>query len=176
VRLALAFVVPVIGFEQFVHSSPAALFALPLYVVLHWVSDALLALPLGVAAVWAGHSLAARWRLGMSSVTDLLARAGIIAVLLALLLVPGQALHDEADRLTHSHAVLAIHDHTALTTGVSDGPLALASDAVHALSDGLQAQAVGLPLAFLALLGAARGQRRHLTTRNEVMSGRKVGL
>jgi hypothetical protein len=119
-----------------------------------------MALPLAVAAVWGGNRLASVCRLGLSSLADLLARACIIALLLGLLLVPGQALHEQADLMTHSHALLAIHEHTLIDTGPTDGLLALVGEAAHSLSDGLQGQAVGLPLAFLALLWATRADRR----------------
>jgi hypothetical protein len=42
-RLALLVVFPVIGFEQLVHTPPAALGAPPVYEALHWLSDSLLA-------------------------------------------------------------------------------------------------------------------------------------
>jgi hypothetical protein len=162
-RLALVVVFPVIGLEQALHTNPVVLLALPLYEALHWVSDALLALPLGAAAVWAGGRLAVRFGLG-GSTSDVLARAFITALLFAVLLVPGAALHEAADRLTHSHALLAIHTHTPNSDATSE-PLALAGLAVHALGDGLEGQAVGLPLIFAALLWGAREQRNRAGTR-----------
>jgi hypothetical protein len=151
---------PVIGLEQILHTSIFELQAQPMYEALHWLSDSLLALPLAVAAVWTGHRLAARLDIGVGSVSDMFTRACMIALLLALLLVPGEALHEQADRLTHTHTALGFHSHTATTTGAASGPLAVASQALHGLTDGLEGQAVGLPLAFAALLLLRENRRR----------------
>jgi hypothetical protein len=59
-RLALLVSFPVIGLDQFLHTSPAALLTSPLDQSLRWVSGALLALPLAAAAVWAGQWIANR--------------------------------------------------------------------------------------------------------------------
>ena len=76
----------------------------------------------------------------------------------AVTLVPGAALHDEADRLTHAHATLSIHNHAPLpspeptrASGVDEA--ALGGYVVHALSDGFAGQAIGLPLVVLAMWG-----------------------
>ncbi len=157
VVLALLIVFPVIGFEQILHTTLAELQALPLYEAMHWVSDSLLALPLGVAAIWSGTWCATRLRIGVRTLSDIFTRACIIALLLAVLLVPGQALHDAADRITHTHALSAVHNHIPVPPGApTDGPAAVAYQALHALSDGLQGQAIGLPVAFGALLWARR--------------------
>lgn len=47
----------VVGFEQLLHTGTDA--TLPVYEVMHWVSDSLLALPLAAAAVWSASRLAA---------------------------------------------------------------------------------------------------------------------
>jgi hypothetical protein len=158
--VALVIVFPVIGLEQILHTSTFELRAQPLYEALHWLSDSLLALPLAAAAVWAGHWLASRLQIGVSTVSDVFARACMIALLLALLLVPGEALHEQADRLTHTHAALGFHSHTVASVGASSGPLAIASQSLHGLTDGLEGQAVGLPLAFVALLFLRDTRRR----------------
>jgi hypothetical protein len=159
-RLGLLIVFPVIGLEQLLHTSPGALQALPLYETLHWLSDGLLALPLAVAAVWSGRWVGDRLRLGRSGKSNLFARACVIAVLFAMLLVPGAALHDQADMLTHAHALLAVNTHTPDDTRPTDGPLVVASTVAHALTDGLQGQAIGLPLLFAALLWSTRTRGR----------------
>jgi hypothetical protein len=159
--VALVIVFPVIGLEQILHTSIFALRAQPVYEALHWLSDSLLAVPLAVAAVWAGHWLAARFRIGATTPSDIFTRACLIALLLALLLVPGEALHEQADRLTHTHAALGFHSHTPTTVGVPTGPLAIAGQALHGLTDGLEGQAVGLPLAFVALFFFRDGRRRY---------------
>jgi len=158
--VALLTIFPVIGLEQILHTTPGELLALPFYEAMHWVSDSLLALPLAVAAVWVGLWSATRLRLGFNTASDVFTQACIIALLLALLLVPGQALHDAADRLTHTHALSAVHNHTPVPPGgPTEGPAAVAFQALHALSDGLQGQAIGLPVAFAALLWTRRQVR-----------------
>jgi hypothetical protein len=163
-RLALLIDVPVIAFEQLLHTRPAALQALPVYHALHWLSDALLALPLAVAAIWGGRWLANRLALGSSEPLALLSRACLICVLFAILLVPGAALHDEADKLSHAHAFLAIHNHRSVATQPTSRPMALARATGHALSDGLEGQLVGLPLIFGALVWGTRGGGRRMRT------------
>jgi hypothetical protein len=176
-RLALFLVFPTIGLEQLLHSSDQALLALPLYAALHWLSDSLLALPLAVLAVWGGQRLATRLRLGTATLADLVARASVIAVLFALTLVPGAAIHDVADRLTHAHTTLSIHSHVPVaalhatpTWGVDEaalqltptwgvGEAALMNFLLHGLGDGFAGQAIGLPLMVLAMWAHARGVR-----------------
>lgn len=155
---------PVIGLEQVLHTSPAALAAEPLYQALHWLSDALLALPLAAAAVWSGHRVARRLGHASRSRPDAIMHGLAIAFIFALLLVPGAALHDQADRLTHVHAQLAIHSHTPAVP-TTDGTLAYL---VHALQDAFAGQLVGLPVIVLVLLAttqvtraAARGVVTH---------------
>jgi hypothetical protein len=159
-RLALLVAFPVVGLEQVLHSSPAAILALPAYEALHWLSDGLLALPLAAAAVWLGGCLARRFALGRS-LSDLFARACVIALLFALLLVPGAALHEQADRLTHAHVTLSIHSHGSANVRAPANPLGeSAAAAIHALADGLEGQVIGLPLAFVALVWSSRRYRR----------------
>jgi hypothetical protein len=168
-RLALLLVFPTIGLEQLLHTGDQALSSLPLYEVLHWLSDSLLALPLAVLAVWAGRRLAVRLGLGSASLSDLVARASLIAILFALTLVPGAALHDVADSLTHAHATLSIHNHVpsvvpeSTEPTVADEAAFVANFVVHGLSDGFTGQAIGLPLMVLAMWEVrkqrARGQR-----------------
>src|SRR5215467_4500154 len=119
--VALVIVFPVIGLEQILHTSIFELRAQPLYEGLHWLSDSLLALPLAAAAVWAAHWLATRLQIGVSTLSDVFARACMIALLMALLLVPGEALHEQADRLTHTHVALGFHSHAPSTVGVPSG-------------------------------------------------------
>jgi hypothetical protein len=159
--VALVIVFPVIGLEQILHTSTLALRAQPVYETLHWLSDSLLAVPLVVAAVWTGQWLAARLQIGYSTVSDIFTRACIIALLLALWLVPGEALHEQADRLTHTHVALGFHSHTSTTVGATSGPLAVTAQVLHGLTDGLEGQVVGLPLAFLTLLFVRDARRRY---------------
>ena len=167
-RLAALITFPVIGLEQIAHTSGAALAAYPLYQALHWFSDSLLALPLAVIAVWTGGLIAKRPHSGRGDFADTLLHAAVIALAFALLLVPGAVLHEEADRLTHAHASLSIHAHGASDLKAS-GSAPLAFEYVtHALSDGVEGQVVGLPIALLALLVMSRGRRRVVLGSNAV--------
>jgi hypothetical protein len=150
-RLALVLVFPTIGLEQWLHTNAAAFAALPLYEALHWFSDSLLALPLAALAVWTGQRVAAQRGFGTQTLSDVFVRAGLIAVLFALVLVPGAALHEAADRLTHAHSTLSIHSHVPAPSQSVDGLAVVRSVVVHAVSDGFTAQALGLPLLILAM-------------------------
>jgi hypothetical protein len=144
----------VIGFEQLLHTGTDT--ALPVYEALHWVSDSLLALPLAVAAVWGAGRLAA-WR-GVDGTTrsDVLLRACLIALLFALLLVPGGFLHEQLDTLTH-HKAISLHTHAGLVAARDPrDPAVIAAYVTHAFADGLIGQVVGLPLVVLALAWFAR--------------------
>ena len=154
---------PTIALEQFLHTDRWTLAALPLYQALHWLSDSLLALPLAAAAVWVGQRIATRFGLGESNPLDMVGRACLIALLFAVLLVPGTALHDAADRLTHVHAFA--HSHVPLPR-LSAGA-AVARFAGHALTDAFTGQAAGLPVMILALLWGAHEEpvRSTATTR-----------
>src|SRR5215471_4267188 len=90
--LAVLLVLTVIGFAQFLHTSPAAQTGSPTYEVLYLLSDALLALPFALIAVWGGGWIADRWGLG------LFAYAGVIALLFGIAPIPGWFLHDDLDR------------------------------------------------------------------------------
>ena len=94
--MAMPLVLGVVGFEQLLHTGPGGP---PVYQLLHWLSDSLMALPLGVAAVWLGSRRAQRQR-GTSS--DTLARACLIAIVFAVLLVPGGIVHEQIDTLTQA--------------------------------------------------------------------------
>ena len=160
-RVAVLLAFPTIGLEQVLHTDSLALAALPLYQALHWLSDSLLALPLAAAAVWGGQRLATRLGLDASTRLDMIGRACLIVLLFAFLLVPGAALHDWADRLTHVHAGTATHSHVPLPRVSTGGATPLARFAGHALNDAFKGQAVGLPLTILALVWEGRKPRTH---------------
>jgi hypothetical protein len=159
-RLAVVLSLPVIGLEQVVHTSPTALVNFPVYEALHWLSDSLLALPLAVAAVWSGVFVAYLLGNRRQALADLIARAGAIVLIFALLLVPGAVLHEEADRLTHAHAGLAIHTHGAGDVKNAEVVPAVFAFSTHALGDGLTGQLLGFPIVILALWLHARSRRR----------------
>jgi hypothetical protein len=155
--MAMPLVLGVVGFEQLLHTGPGGP---PVYQLLHWLSDSLMALPLGVAAVWLGSRLAQRNRRTSS---DTLARACLIAIVFAVLLVPGGIVHEQIDTLTQAHKAVSVHTHGGVVATRSwTDPDVLAAYVIHAFSDGLIGQLVGLPLLLGALAWIAR--RRPLTT------------
>jgi hypothetical protein len=158
--MASPLVLGVIGFEQLLHTGPGGP---PVYQVLHWLSDSLMALPLGLAAVWLGSRLAARLAAARRGAPDPLARACLIAIVFAVLLIPGGMLHEQIDSLTQAHTAISVHTHGGVVaTRASTDPDVLAAYVIHAFSDGLIGQLVGLPLLFGVLAWIAR--RRPLTT------------
>jgi hypothetical protein len=160
VPVALPLVLGVVGFEQLLHTGPGGP---PVYQVLHWLSDSLMALPLGLAAVWLGSRLALRAARARRAGPDALARACLIAIIFAVLLVPGGILHEQIDNLTQAHKAVSVHTHGGLvaTRNWTD-PDVFAAYVIHAFSDGLIGQLVGLPLLLGALAWIAR--RRPLRT------------
>lgn len=167
-RLACVLAFATVGLEQALHTSGSALAAQPLYQALHWLSCSLLALPLAAVAVWGGECLAARLGRGCADGPAIVARVCLTGLLFALLLVPGAALHELADTLTHTHPELAIQLHDTLTPRQATDPAAWVGFARHALADAIAGLVVGLPLLYLALRwpgGAARRPRQRGGTR-----------
>jgi hypothetical protein len=161
VLMALPLVLGVVGFEQLLHTGPGGP---PVYQALHWLSDSMLALPLGLAAVWLGSRLAFRRGAGRPGRSDTMARACVIAIVFAVLLIPGGILHEQIDNLTHAHTAISVHTHGGIpATRDWTDPAVLAAYIIHAFSDGLIGQLVGLPLLLAVLALIAR--RRPLTTR-----------
>jgi hypothetical protein len=158
--MALPLVLGVVGFEQLLHTGPGGP---PVYQALHWLSDSLMALPLGLAAVWLGSRLALRLAPGRQRTGDPLARACLIAIVFAVLLVPGGMVHEQFDTLTQAHRAISAHTHGGLVATRSwTDPDVFAAYVIHAFGDGLIGQLVGLPLLLVALAWIAR--RRPLTT------------
>jgi hypothetical protein len=130
-------------------------------------------------AAWAGH------RAGRG-----LARAAVIAVLVAAAPAAAWLLHQAADRAYASR----VYQTSALSVpprphAARSGPLrasaprspapaapyALAYPAAHALQDGLAGQTAGLPVAIGALLIGGRPLRARTAARNTVVSNLAVG-
>jgi hypothetical protein len=152
----------VVGWEQLLHTGPGGP---PLYQALHWVSDSLLALPLALAAIWVGSRLAGRRRTARPRRADALARACLIAIVFAVLLIPGGIAHEWIDTLTKSHAAISVHTHGGIVaTRDPREPAVLAAYLLHAFSDGLIGQLVGLPLLLVAFAWMARRRTVRVTT------------
>jgi hypothetical protein len=160
--MALPLVLGVIGLEQLLHTGPAGP---PVYQVLHWLSDSLMVLPLGLAAVWLGSRLAARPGPARRGTSDTLARACLIAIVFAVLLIPGGILHEQIDNLAQAHKAISVHTHGGLaaTRNWTD-PDVLAAYVIHAFSDGLIGQLVGLPLLLGVLAWIAHRRPRPTST------------
>lgn len=107
--VALSFLV--VGFDQFLHTSPTQFGASPAFQLFRWVSDALMALPLFAAAVWAGHLLADRIGLGSTDDSAILKRAVLVSGSLAVFLVPGWFAYNEVAGLTQNTDLVAAHSH-----------------------------------------------------------------
>jgi len=75
----------------------------------------------------------------------------LIGLAFSVILIPGAALHELADRLTHAHATLAIHSHVAVSSQAVDLPTAISTFILHGLTDGVTGQALGFPLLLLAM-------------------------
>jgi hypothetical protein len=151
----------VVGWEQVLHTDPGGP---PVYQVLHWLSDSLLALPLALGAVVIGSWVASRRGIGRRRKVDIFVRAYMIALVFAVLLVPGGFMHEQIDNLTRSHAAISLHTHYGLVAARdSRDPAVILAFVTHAFADGVIGQVVGLPLAVLALAWIAR---RHSLTRS----------
>jgi hypothetical protein len=162
----------VVGFEQLLHTGPGGP---PLYQALHWLSDSMLALPLGLAAVWIGLRIA-RWR-GVDGRRrgDACIRACLIALIFAVMLVPGGIAHEQLDALTQSHAAISVHTHGGIpATKDWRDPSVMAAYITHAFSDGLIGQLVGLPLLILALGWLARRPSRATTRRTQSLQTERM--
>jgi hypothetical protein len=167
--MALPLVFGVIGFEQLLHTGPGGP---PVYQALHWLSDSLLALPLGMLAVWLGSRLAGRRAPRQQTRTDTLARACLIAIIFAVLLVPGGIVHEQIDNLTQSHKAISVHTHGGLVATRSwTDPDVFFAYVVHAFSDGLIGQLVGLPLLLGVLAWATRRHPFATRTNHRALQG-----
>jgi hypothetical protein len=148
--LALALVIPAVGLDHVLHTDPPALVTMPVYQVLHFLGDTLLALPLGALAIWSGRRLSTRLGLRSRTTSEMAAQASAMALLFALLLVPGAVLHELTDAMTHAHLLLGVQSHAAGAQSLSLSAAVLAFLS-HALVDGIEGQLLGFPTLTLAM-------------------------
>lgn len=107
VPLAIVICCAVIGLDQVLHTTPAALSASPLAQAVHWAGDVVLAVPFAAVALWAGGWLGGRLGISMTGASGVFAQASLITLVLAVLLVPAWFGHYAVDSLTPSSAVAA---------------------------------------------------------------------
>jgi hypothetical protein len=110
-RLALILSFPVIGLDQFLRITPDQLSAQPVLQAQHWVTDSLMTLPLFAAGVWAGEWIASRAGLGPANRSDVLKRALLIVLLVALALIPLWLELNKGDALAQVQALVSPHSH-----------------------------------------------------------------
>jgi manganese oxidase len=149
--------------------------------LVHWLRDSSLALPMALTAAGLARLWSRVLRLG-SSLTDLLGRAALAALLFGLFLVPSAPIHNQVDAaldpgsnlVAAEHAVQAssqaflLDEHAAhLGLAPADGGLAqleedtsLAGQAAHGAHDALVGEAAALPLAIVAFLLLFAGELR----------------
>lgn len=150
------------------------------YWVAPWVVLTLVCACLAPAAIWAARTIgrgitsriAARHGAPLSRSAAALTHAALLVPLLAMTLLLAWALHQAAERAYASQVYYTVaapapqhsHVYSAVRTAsppagspVTAAPFAVAYQAAHALQDGLAGQAVGFPVAVIALLWVTRG-------------------
>jgi hypothetical protein len=156
VPLVLAVSCTVVALDQFLHTSPAALLASPADQTLHWLADVLLAIPLTTIALWAGGWLSGWLRISTTGVAGVFAQASVIALVLAVLLVPAWFAHYAINNLAaspvHPSAPSGLSDHSDHAGHSHGGPPVetywVASGVIYAL--------MAIPLAAAAVCAGLR--------------------
>jgi hypothetical protein len=110
-RQALILSFPVIGLDQFLRITPAQLSAQPVLQAEHWVTGSLMTLPLFAAGIWAGDWIANRAGFGLAKHSDILKRALVIVLLVALTLIPLWYERNKADNQARAQALVTPHSH-----------------------------------------------------------------
>jgi hypothetical protein len=110
-RLGLIISFPVIGLDQFLRTTPAQFSAQPVVQAEHWVTGSLMALPLFAAGIWAGDWIANRAGLGVAERSGIFKRALVIALLVAITLLPVWFVRNKADNLAWTQALVTPHSH-----------------------------------------------------------------
>lgn len=123
VPLAIVICCAVIGLDQVLHTTPAAMSASPLAQAVHWAGDVVLAVPFVAVALWAGGWLGGRLGISMTGASGVFAQASLITLVLAVLLVPAWFGHYAVDSLAPSPAVPAAAAHAAHAGHDHGGPV-----------------------------------------------------
>lgn len=103
--LAIVTCCAVIGLDHVLHTTPAAFSAAPLAQTMNWAGNVVLAVPFAAAALWAGGWLGSRLGISMAGVSGIFAQASVIALVLAVLLVPAWFGHYAVDSLAPAQAL-----------------------------------------------------------------------
>lgn len=115
IPLAIVVCCAVIGLDQVLHTTPAALSASPLAQVLHWAGDVVLAVPFAAVALWAGGLIGGRLGISLTGPSGVFAQACVITLVLAVILVPAWFGHYAVDTVAPSPVVQAAghagHEH-----------------------------------------------------------------
>lgn len=88
---------PVIGFDQFLRTSPGQLSAQPVAEIADWVTDSMMALPLFVIGVLAADWIAGRARIGVDRRADAVKRALLVTAACAVVVAPAWFQIDRTD-------------------------------------------------------------------------------
>lgn len=147
----------------------------------YWVGPgvilALVCVCLVPAAVWAGRSIASRLAIRRPRGAEACARVAVLAALVAgapvlVWLLHQAAVHAYASQVNNTSRLLSVHVHSHAYFGgghrshvsagppVTSAPFALAYQVAHALQDGLAGQAIGYPMAVIAVWSVHRPRRR----------------
>jgi hypothetical protein len=110
-RLAPVLSFPVIGLDQFLRTTPGQLSAQPAVQAEHWVTASLMTLPLFAIGIWAGDWIANRAGLGLGRRPDILKRALVIVLLVAVALIPLWFERNKVDGLAQAQALVTPHSH-----------------------------------------------------------------
>lgn len=110
-RLSLILSFPVIGLDQFLRLTPAQLAAQPVLQAEHWVAGSLMALPLFAVGIWAGDWIAHRAGSGLAGRSGIFKRALVIAILVAITLLPVWFVRNKTDHLARAQALVTPHSH-----------------------------------------------------------------
>jgi hypothetical protein len=123
VPLAIVVCCGVIGLDQVLHTTPAALSASPLAETLHWAGNVVLAVPFAAVALWVGGLLGGRLGISLTGPSGVFAQACVITLVLAVILVPAWFGHYAVDTVAPSPAVQAAAGHAGHEHGGAPPPV-----------------------------------------------------